>query len=365
MAGSRRAIRLLRMDDRTWPGVLETLLAREDLAIGQAEWAMEQVVSGAASEAQIAAFVVALRAKGESVDELVGFRDALLAHAVPLPGDARVLDIVGTGGDRHGTVNISTMASIVCAAAGVPVLKHGNRAVSSQTGASDVLTELGVIPASEDPAVVRAILDEAGISFAWAMRFHPGFRHAGPVRAALGIATVFNALGPLINPARPEVSAVGVADRARIAQFVGVFATRGATAFVFRGEDGLDELTTTGHSELWEIARGDVVEHDIDPRELGIDRARLGDLEGGDAAANARVVIETMAGATGPVRDVVVLNAAAALAAWNVDRDPRQVDRPIVERLAEQLDVARAAIDAGHAAATLERWQRAAGAPRD
>lgn len=345
------------MDAKSWPGVLETLLAREDLTVGQAEWAMEQIVTGAAHDAQLGGFLVALRAKGESVDELVGFRDAILANAVPLPGDSRVLDIVGTGGDRHGTVNISTMASIVAAATGVPVLKHGNRAVSSLSGASDVLQELGVIPASDDPAVVRAILDEAGISFAWAMRFHPGFRHAGPVRAALGISTVFNQLGPLVNPARPEVSAVGVSDRARIAQFVGVFATRGATAFVFRGEDGLDELTTTGHSELWEVVRGDVVEHDLDPRELGIERASLADLAGGDAVHNAAVVRSTLGGARGPVRDIVALNAAAALAAWQLDGDPRQSDRPILERLAEQLTVVDTAIESGAAAERLEQWR--------
>ncbi|QCR19141.1 anthranilate phosphoribosyltransferase [Agrococcus sp. SGAir0287] len=353
------------MEPKSWPGVLETLLVPEDLTIGQAEWAMDQVVSGLADPAQLGAFLVALRAKRESVDELVGFRDAILAHAVPLAGDSLVLDIVGTGGDRHGTVNVSTMASIVCAAAGVPVLKHGNRAVSSRTGASDVLGELGVIPADEDPQVVRAILDEAGISFAWAMRFHPGFRHAGPVRAALGVSTVFNQLGPLVHPARPEVTACGVADRSRIQNFVGVYATRGGTAFVFRGEDGLDELTTTGHSELWEVVRGDVVEHDVDPREIGIPLASMADLVGGDAVANADVVRRTVAGETGPVRDIVLLNAAAALAAWRVHADPRQSDRPMRERLAETLEVAAQAIDSGAASATLERWQQAAARSRD
>ncbi|MFC7430476.1 MULTISPECIES: anthranilate phosphoribosyltransferase [unclassified Agrococcus] len=348
------------MEPKSWPGVLETLLTPQDLTIGQAAWAMGEVVSGRAEPAQLGAFLAALRAKRESVDELVGFRDAILEHAVPLAGDSLVLDIVGTGGDRHGTVNVSTMASIVCAAAGVPVLKHGNRAVSSLSGASDVLTELGVIPADEDPATVRAILAEAGISFAWAMRFHPGFRHAGPVRAALGVSTVFNQLGPLVHPARPEVTACGVADRSRIQNFVGVFATRGGTAFVFRGEDGLDELTTTGHSELWEVVRGDVVEHDVDPRELGIPLVSMADLVGGDAVANAETVRRTVAGEHGPVRDIVLLNAAAALAAWRVNADPREGDRPMRERLQETMGVAAAAIDSGSAAATLERWRTAA-----
>ncbi len=348
------------MEPKSWPGVLETLLTPQDLTIGQAAWAMGEVVSGRAEPAQLGAFLAALRAKRESVDERVGVLGALHEHAVPLPGDSLVLDIVGTGGDRHGTVNVSTMASIVCAATGVPVLKHGNRAVSSLSGASDVLTELGVIPDDEDPAMVRAILDEAGISFAWAMRFHPGFRHAGPVRAALGVSTVFNQLGPLVHPARPEVTACGVADRSRIENFVGVFATRGGTAFVFRGEDGLDELTTTGHSELWEVVRGDVVEHDVDPRELGIPLVSMRDLVGGDAVANAETVRRTVAGERGPVRDIVLLNAAAALAAWRVHADPRQGDRPMRERLRETLVVAADAIDSGAAAATLERWRAAA-----
>ncbi|WP_343917257.1 anthranilate phosphoribosyltransferase [Agrococcus citreus] len=344
----------------TWPVVLETLLDGEDLAIRQAEWAMAEIVAGRATESQIAGFLIALRGKGVVAEELVGFRDAILEAAVPLPGETRVVDIVGTGGDRQHTVNISTTASIVVAAAGVPVLKHGNRAVSSSSGASDVLDALGLVPADDDPALVRRILDAAGISFAWATRFHPGFRHAGPVRAQLGVPTVFNYLGPLVNPARPEVSLVGVADKRVIEQFVGVFATRGATALVVRGEDGLDELTTTGHSALWEVARGDVVEHDIDPRELGIPRAQLDDLRGGSAQQNAEVLRRTLAGEQGAVRDIVLLNAAAALVAWRLDGDVRQKDRPLVERLAEELEVARAAIDSGAATRTLEAWRAAA-----
>lgn len=344
----------------TWPCVLETLLEGEDLAIRQAEWAMAEVVAGRASEAQTAGFLIALRAKGVVAEELVGFRDAILEAAVPLPGESRVVDIVGTGGDRQHTVNISTTASIVVAGAGVPVLKHGNRAVSSSSGASDVLDVLGVVPASDDPAEVRRILEAAGISFAWAMRFHPGFRHAAPVRAQLGVPTVFNYLGPLVNPARPEVSVVGVADKHIIEQFVGVFATRGATALVVRGEDGLDELTTTGHSELWEVSRGDVVEHDVDPRELGIPRASLDDLRGGSPEHNAEVLRRTIAGEPGPVRDIVLLNAAAALVAWRLEGDPRQKDRPLKERMAEELATATASIDSGAAARTLEAWRAAA-----
>ncbi|GAA3599001.1 anthranilate phosphoribosyltransferase [Agrococcus terreus] len=345
----------------TWPVVLETLLEGRDLAIRQADWAMAEIVAGRATEAQIGGFLMALRAKGTAVEELIGFRDAVLEAAVPLPGDTQVLDIVGTGGDRQHTVNVSTTASIVVAATGVPVLKHGNRAVSSSSGASDVLSVLGVVPEDDDPATVRRILAEAGISFAWATRFHPGFRHAGPVRQQLGVPTVFNHLGPLVNPARPEVSLMGVAHKPVVEQFVGVVATRGGTAVVVRGEDGLDELTTTGHSELWEVVRGDVVEHDIDPRELGIPRARLEDLRGGSAEHNAEVLRRTLQGEAGAVRDIVLLNAAAALVAWRLDADPRQQDRSLVERLAEGLETAAEAVDSGAAMRTLDAWRAAAG----
>lgn len=360
-------------DNHAWSGILETLLAGTDLEIGQASWAMEQIVRGEASGAQIGAFAVALRAKGESSGELVGFRDAILANATPLDAPSDVIDIVGTGGDRYGTVNISTTASIVVAATGVPVLKHGNRAVSSASGASDVLGVLGVVPTSDGPALVAEILAQAGISFVWAARFHPGFRHAGPVRADLGIPTVFNLLGPLVNPARPEVTLAGVADRTKIPAIAGMFASRGATAFVVRGEDGLDELTTTGHSALWEVSRGDVLEHDIDPRDLGLPTVSIDTLIGGDPHHNAAVLRSVLQGEHGPVRDIVLLNAAAAIAAWELGHNPDLVREPLVERLAAALSTARAAIDDGRADATLARWRdatasadaRAAGEPAD
>ncbi|MGN6425806.1 MAG: anthranilate phosphoribosyltransferase, partial [Leifsonia sp.] len=271
---------------QSWSSVLTSLLAREDLSVADAAWAMDQVMTGEATEAQLAAFLVALRAKGETVDEIVGFRDAILDHAVPLDVDPMALDIVGTGGDRFGTVNVSTTASIVAAAAGVPVIKHGNRAASSSSGSSDVLAALG-IDLALPPERVAEVLRETGITFAFASAFHPGFANAGPVRSQLGVPTVFNFLGPLCNPARPEASAVGVASLDRIPLIVGVFQTRGATALVFRGDDGLDELSTTGHSHVWEVSRGLVTEHDIDPRDLGIPRARIEDLLGKDAAYNA------------------------------------------------------------------------------
>jgi anthranilate phosphoribosyltransferase len=316
---------------------------------------MRQVMKGTATPSQLAGFLIALRAKGESVDEIVGFRDAILEHAVPLPLDPMALDIVGTGGDRYGTVNVSTTASIVAAACGVPVIKHGNRAASSQSGSSDVLSALGLdlaLPADR----VAEVFERAGITFAFASLFHPGYGNAAAVRRELGIPTVFNILGPLINPARPEASAVGVAQLDRVPLIVGVFQTRGATALVFRGDDGLDELSTTGHSHVWEISRGLVTEHDIDPRELGIPRADIDDLKGGDAAHNAEVVRAVLAGERGPVRDIVLLNAAAGLVSFELASDPASGQRSILGRFAEKLRVAGNAIDSGAAAAKLEEW---------
>ncbi len=319
---------------------------------------MDRVITGNSSPAQLAGFLVALRAKGETVDEIVGFRDAILEHAVSLRVDPMALDIVGTGGDSHGTVNISTMASIVCAAAGVPVIKHGNRAASSKSGSSDVLAALGVDLDIESDRVAE-VLHEAGMTFAFAAKFHPGFRNAALVRSELGIPTVFNFLGPLCNPARPEASAVGVADLDRVPLVVGVFQTRGATALVFRGDDGLDELTTTGHSHIWEVSRGAVVEHDLDPRDLGIARSEIADLLGGDAEHNAAVARSVLAGVQGPIRDIVLLNAAAGLAAFELASNPEEGRRSILVRLDEKMTVAAMAIDSGAAAEKLDVWARA------
>ena len=339
----------------SWPEILTTLLERRDLSVSESTWAMRSVMSGTATPSQLAGFLVALRAKGETVDEIVGFRDAILEAAVPLPVDANVLDIVGTGGDRFGTVNISTMSAVVAAASGIPVVKHGNRAASSSSGSSDVLAALGV-DLTLTPAAVATVLSQAGITFAFASAFHPGFRHAGSTRTELGVPTVFNFLGPLCNPARAEANAVGVAQLDRVPLITGVFRTRGATALVFRGDDGLDELTTTGHSRLWEVSRGDIHEHDLDPRDLGIPLADIDELLGGDPAHNADVVRRVLAGDKGAVRDIVLLNAAAGIVSYRLFSDSTQVQRSIVERLAEAKDAAAAAIDSGSAEAKLAEW---------
>lgn len=343
-------------DERTWPRLLGALVEGRDLSISDAEWAMQQVMAGDATPAQLAGLLVALRIKGETVDEIVGFRDAVLANALPLPVTPDVLDIVGTGGDPFGAVlNISSVASIIVAATGVPVVKHGNRGASSASGASDVLSALG-LDLEIGHERVAAVLDEAGITFAFAALFHPGFRHAGPTRRELGISTLFNILGPLCNPARPNASAVGVASLERVPLVVGVFQTRGATALVYRGDDGIDKLTTTGHSHIWEVSRGFVTEHDLDPADLGIPRADIQSLLGADAEHNAGVARAVLAGEPGPVRDIILLNAAAGLVAWELSRDPELLQQPIVDRLASQYEKAAAAIDSGAAAQKLEAW---------
>jgi anthranilate phosphoribosyltransferase len=345
--------------EHSWAGILGSLVEGQDLSIDEASWAMRSVMAGEATSAQLAGLLVAMRVKGETVDEIVGFRDAVLENAEPLAVDPMVLDIVGTGGDPYGAVlNISSVASIISAAAGVPVVKHGNRGASSASGASDVLQALGLdldIP----PTRVAEVLVETGITYAHAALFHPGFRHAGPTRRELGISTVFNILGPLCNPARPEASAVGVASLERVPLMVGVFRTRGATALVYRGDDGIDKLTTTGHSHIWEVSRGFVTEHDLDPRELGIERADIKDLLGKDPEHNAGVARRVLAGEPGPVRDIILLNAAAGMTAFALAQDPELQQEPIVERLAAGIARAAEAVDSGAAATKLEQWAAA------
>jgi anthranilate phosphoribosyltransferase len=317
---------------------------------------MQSVMAGEATSAQLGGLLVALRIKGETVDEIVGFRDAVLANALPLDVDPMVLDIVGTGGDPYGAVlNISSIASVIAAATGVPVVKHGNRGASSASGASDVLGALG-LNLDIDPARVAEVLKETGITFAYAALFHPGFRHAGPTRKELGISTLFNILGPLCNPARPEASAVGVASLERVPLMVGVFQTRGATALVYRGDDGIDKLTTTGHSHIWEVSRGFVTEHDLNPTDLGIPRAEIQSLLGADATHNAGVARAVLAGTSGPVRDIVLLNAAAGLVAFDLAKNPELIRVPIVDRLRTGIAVAAEAVDSGAAAAKLDQW---------
>ncbi|WP_323791244.1 anthranilate phosphoribosyltransferase [Nocardioides sp.] len=339
----------------TWPDVLSSLVARSDLSAAQTAWAMDEILAGAASPAQIAGFAVALRSKGETIEEVTGLAEAMFARRNPIEVEGRLLDVVGTGGDRSMSVNISTMAAIVAAGAGVRVVKHGNRSASSKSGSADVLEALG-IRLDLPPQRVAEVAVEAGITFCFSAAFHPAMRHAAAPRRELGIATTFNFLGPLTNPARPAAQAIGCADPRMAPVMAGVFAARGADAWVFRGDDGLDELTTTTTSRVWVVAGGEIVEESLDPTELGFSAATAEDLRGGDTAYNADVVRRVLAGERGHVRDAVVLNAGAALAVHAAG------DGTLVERLRAGIEQAEASLDSGGAAASLERWVTAASA---
>ncbi|MHA7174254.1 anthranilate phosphoribosyltransferase [Arthrobacter monumenti] len=334
----------------TWPELLTTLIGRHDLSTERSRWAMNSIMEGTASEAQIAAFLTALRAKGETVEELTGLVEAMLDNARPISIQGPALDIVGTGGDRLNTVNISTMSALVCAGAGAKVVKHGNRAASSSSGSADVLEALGVRLDLPVEGVVEAA-EKAGITFCFAQLFHPSMRFAAAVRRQMGVATAFNFLGPLINPADVAASAVGVADPAMAPLMAGVFAARGNRALVFRGDDGLDEMTTTGRSRVWEVRGGTVTEQVFDPAAVGINRATVEDLRGADAAYNAEVVRRVLAGETGPVHDAVVLNAAAGLVAFD-----ETAEGPLEDRMAVAAGRARESIASGAAADVLRRW---------
>jgi anthranilate phosphoribosyltransferase len=339
----------------SWPEVLATLVGRTDLSGEQATWAMGEILAGEATPSQIAGFAIALRTKGETIDELAGLVEAMYEHANPLDLDGRWLDVVGTGGDRSMSVNISTMAAIVAAAAGARVVKHGNRSASSKSGAADVLESLGV-RLDLRPRQVATLAREIGITFAFAPAFHPALRHAAVPRRELGVGTTFNLLGPLANPARPAAQAIGCADPRIAPLMAGVYARRGVDAWVFRGDDGLDELTTTSTSRVWLVGDGAVDEISVAPEDVGLQRATAADLRGGDAAHNADVVRRLVDGAPGPVRDAVVLNAGAALAVYaKRSGDP-------LDQLREGVAAAGEAIDAGAARAILDRWVAASAA---
>ena len=337
----------------TWPGVLGRLLKHEDLSEAEASAAMGSVLAGEATSAQIAAFAVGLRIKGETVTEMTGLVRAMLAAATPIDLQQPLVDVVGTGGDRAGTFNVSTLAALVVAGAGHRVAKHGNRAASSLCGSADLLEALGVT-IGLPPEGVAACVEEAGIGFCFAPVFHPSFRHAGAPRRELGVPTVFNFLGPLTNPARPHAQVVGVSDQRMLPLIAEVLARRRIRAKVFRGQDGLDELTTTGPSTVYETANGDLKERLLDPGDLGLARATDADLKGGDAATNAGIARSVLAGEHGPPRDVVVLNAGAAL---------EVAGRAMSVK--DGMAAASESIDSGAAARVLERWveisQRAAG----
>jgi len=348
-----------------WPGVLTRLLEGRSLSVEDAEVVLGEVLAGEAGPARIAALALALRAKGESVSEMTGFVRAMLSHAVPLevPDGTELVDTCGTGGDRLRSINVSTIAALVVAATGAKVCKHGGRASSSAVGAADVLEALGAVADLAPDGVTRCI-EEVGMGFCFAPRFHPAMRFAAPVRKELGIPTVFNFLGPLANPGRARYQVVGVSDRAMADKMLRVLAVNGSRrAMVVYGDDGLDELSTTGPSTVHELIRAEgaadpsrsgspsddvaISVYRVDPAELGLARCTIDDLRGGDAGVNAEAIRRVVAGDPSPHRDIAILNAAAALTVIGGAPD-----------LAAGVTLAGSVIDDGRASRVLDEFIR-------
>jgi anthranilate phosphoribosyltransferase len=332
------------MSGISWPATLDRLISGSDLTRDEAYEAMSEIMAGEASESQIAALLVALRAKGETADEMTGLVDAMVDASVRVDVGEPVVDSVGTGGDKSGTFNISTTAALIAAGVGVKIAKHGNRAASSKTGSADVLEALG-FDLEMEPDTTAAMVREVGFGFFFAPRYHPAMRHAGPVRASLGIRTVFNFLGPLTNPAGATRLSVGTSDPRMAELMVDVLRNRGAErAFVFYGEDGLDELTTTGPSFIYRLRNGEVTTAEFTPEDFGVRRATLNDLTGGSVEENAEILLAILDGRPGPKRDIAVVNAAPAI-----------VVSGLADGFVEAVDLAREAIDSGDAQAVLDR----------
>ena len=332
------------MSDVSWPAILDRLIGGSDLTRDEAYAMMGEIMAGDASEAQIAGFLVALRVKGETSEEMTGLVDAMVDASVTVDVGEPVVDSVGTGGDQSGTFNISTTAAFIAAGVGVKVAKHGNRAASSKTGSADVLEVLG-FDLEMTPGDTVAMIRKVGFGFFFAPRYHPAMRHAGPVRSSLGIRTVFNFLGPLTNPAGAKLMSVGTADRRMASLMIEVLKNRGAErAFVFYGEDGLDELTTTGPSFIYRLRNGEVTTAEFTPEDFGVRRATLDDLKGGTADENARILLAILDGAPGPKRDIAVVNAAPAI-----------VVAGLADGFVEAVDLAKESIDSGGARAVFDR----------
>ncbi|MCP3975008.1 MAG: anthranilate phosphoribosyltransferase [bacterium] len=330
------------MSEFNWPDTLSSLIEGHDLGQELAHAAMNEVMEGRATESQIAALIVGLRTKGETVGEMVGLVDAMYDAAVTVDAGDDVVDLVGTGGDRAGTFNISTTASLVAAGAGVRIAKHGNRAASSSTGSADLLEHLGV-RLDLTPEATVAMIKAVGFGFFFAPAYHPAMRFAGPVRRQLGIRTVFNFLGPLCNPANTKRAAIGVSDALMAERMAGVLQARGAEyAFVVHGHDGLDELSTAGMSTVHRIHDGEITTAQFRPSDFGVPPANLSEIQGGDAAENERITRAILAGEKGPHRDIVVINAAPAI-----------VVAGLADGFAEGIALAELAIDGGAAEAVL------------
>ncbi len=336
--------------DFSWPAALGTLEEGRDLSTDQAHWAMREILENRTDTEQIKSFLLALRAKGESAPELSAFIDEMFLHSSRISIEERGVDVVGTGGDLANTINISTTAAIVAAAAGARVVKHGSRAATSLCGSADLLEALGVAIFLTGPAIETTVR-ELGIGFCLAPIFHPAMRFAAPARTALGVPTVFNILGPLANPAKPQAIALGVANEKMHLLMAQVLAERGVDGFVFRGVDGLDEITLTTSTTLVTIGEGKIEKSTIDPKDFGIGHSPLSAIKGGDAQENARITTAILGGERGAYRDAVVLNAAAAIAAFRGEQE-----RTPIERITDGVSAAILAIDSGAASHLLARW---------
>jgi len=345
-----------------WISILEDLSARRNLTRHQSSWALSEIMSGQAPEAEVSNFLVALRSKGETVDELAGLVDTMLKNCLQLETGSDAVDIVGTGGDMIGTVNISTMASILTAAAGVPVLKHGSKSASGKTGSSEMLSELG-LNLDLSPQQVAQVFKETGITFFFALVFHPAMRHAASIRKKLGVPTTFNFLGPLANPAQPLATSLGVANEQIAPLMAQEMAQRGRFGLVSKGNDGLDELTTTTKSQIWEVSPTLMTKWELDATQLGLKKSNLEQLLGGDARYNAQIARDLFAGGTsgnlGAVRDIVILNAAGGVVAYQAAKDPNLVGSELLTRFESAVQLVTSVLDSGEANSKLEQWVKA------
>jgi len=334
----------------TWNHITEVLDSKRDLSIDEVHWAMGQILEGVAPVEEVKNYLTKLSAKGESASEISAMIDQMYAFAAPITIPDRAVDIVGTGGDGYNTINISTTAAIITTAAGARVVKHGARAASSKSGAADFLEALGVNININGEGVAE-IVRQIGIGFCFAPKFHPALRHAAPARKELGVSTIFNILGPLANPAKPIAIAVGVAKEKFQPIMAEVLARRGCEGFVFRGDEGIDEISLSTTSTVYQVSDGKYRIEKFDPTNLGIEAAPIEALVGGDAEYNVKIAREIFAGKEGPARDAVTLNAAAAIAAFKAD-----FSLSVEQQFANGIVLARQAIDSGAASALVEKW---------
>jgi anthranilate phosphoribosyltransferase len=343
----------------TWPSILTKLIDRTDLTRAESSWVMGQFLGGETPEPVMAGFMTAMRAKGETVAELSGLVDAMLLNSVKLDTGSDAVDIVGTGGDLIGTVNISSMASIVVASAGIPVLKHGSRSASGKTGSSEMLEALG-IRLDQTPEQVAEVFRKVGITFFFAPVFHPAMRFVGPVRKALGVPTTFNFLGPLANPVQPIATSLGVSNVTMAPLLAQELAARSRTGLVFRGNDGLDELSTVADSQIWQVVGGEVQQFGLQPTKLGLAKAKVDSLLGGDAVQNAAVARDLFAGESsgnlGAIKDIVLLNAAGGVVAYELAKDPSRSDVSLELRFEDALQKVTTALESGAAAEKVADW---------